>query len=225
VLSWLLLGGKCRDCKLPISSLYPTIELLVGLLGGLLFVQTIPDASALSTGALLAFGVKLVFVAMLVAQTYIDLRHYIIPNELSIYAAPFGILAALALGHLGHSGGPTWQSAVVGALAGGGLFGGIKLLYWLVRRREGIGDGDIKLAAMIGAFLGLPAIPFVILASSVTGALVGVPIALLQRKGAQLALPFGPFLALGAIVYLLHGPPLMARLFPGLDLLFGPLAS
>jgi leader peptidase (prepilin peptidase)/N-methyltransferase len=217
VVSWLLLRGRCRDCASPISSLYPTIELLTGLLGWLLFRRIVPGPGALDLPHLAAFGVYFVFVAMLVAQTFIDVKHYIIPDELSIYAAPFGILACVGLGWLGYGDAPSWRSSVVGAAAGGGVLLAVMGLFYLVRRKEGMGLGDVKLLAMIGAFLGaLPAVPFVLFTSALAGSLVGVPMALLQRRGLGTALPFGPFLALGAIAWLLHGPEWTERLFPGL---------
>ena len=217
VLSWLILRGRCRDCKSPISSLYPTIELLTGLLGWLLFRRLIPGPDALDLPHAAGFLVMLVFVAMLVAETYIDLRHTIIPDELSICAAPFGIGAALLLGWLDYPAAVPWRQSVLGAFFGGGSLLAVMGLYWLVRRREGMGMGDAKLLAMIGAFLGLwPAVPFVIFVSSVIGAMVGVPVTLLRRGGLSLALPFGPFIAVAAVVYVLHGPELMERWFPGI---------
>ena len=157
---------------------------------------------------------------MLVAQAFIDIRHYIIPDEFSIYAAPFGIVASVGLASLGYSAGPTWQQSVLGAVLGAALLGGVMLAFWLVRRTEGMGLGDVKLLAMIGAFLGaLPAVPFVLFVSAVSGSVVGVTFALLQRKGLSTALPYGPFLGLGAVVWLLHGPELVSRWLPALPLL------
>jgi len=216
VLSWLWLRGRCRDCGTAISSLYPTVELLGGCLGWLIFRRVIPGPDQLDPAHAVAFLVYFTFAAMLVASTFIDLRHFIIPDEFSIYAAPVGIAAAVLLGWLGYPDAPTWKQSVVGALIGGGSLGSVALLYWVVRRREGMGTGDIKLLAMIGAFLGaLPAVPFVILVSSVVGAVVGVSLMIVSRSGRYTALPFGPFLALAAIIYLLHGPELVERWFPG----------
>ena len=217
VLSWLLLRGRCRDCQSPISSLYPTVELLTGLLALLLYRRLIPGPAELDPGHAALFVVQLCFMAMLVAITFIDLRHTIIPDEMSIYAAPFGILAAAALTALHVPGAPTWQQSVVGALIGGGSLGLVSLTYWLIKRQEGMGLGDVKLLAMIGAFLGgLPAIPFVLLVSSCSAAVVGVSLAIVQRKGSKMAFPYGPFLAFAAVLYLLHGRELVERWMPGL---------
>jgi leader peptidase (prepilin peptidase)/N-methyltransferase len=210
VISWLVLRARCRDCGNPISSLYPTIELLTGCLAWLLWHRILPDPAALDLAHLAAFGVHLGFVCMLVAVTFIDIRHYIIPDEFSIYAVPLGVGASLLLTWLGYPEAVSWQQSVLGALAGGGTLLAIMGLWWLVRRQESMGLGDVKLLAMIGAFLGLaPAVPMVIVVSAVAGSLVGVPLALLTRRRLSLALPFGPFLALGAIAWLLHGPELM----------------
>ena len=210
VLSWLILRAKCRDCGTPISSLYPTIELLTGALAFVLWRSVVPGPEALDLAHAAAFGVYLLFTSMLVAVTFIDIRHYIIPDEFSIYAVPFGVAACALLTHLGYPGAPTWQQSVLGALAGGGGLFAVMAGWKLLRGQEGMGLGDVKLLAMIGAFLGVaPAVPMVIVIASVAGSLVGVPLALLTRKRLHLALPFGPFLALGALAWLLHGDALL----------------
>lgn len=220
VLSWLLLRGRCRDCGTSISALYPAIELLTGMVAWLIFRRVLAGPEDLDLPHLAAFGFYLVFAAMLIAQTYIDVRHYIVPDEFSIYAVPVGVAGAWLLGWLGYEGGPSWQQSVVGALAGGGTLGLVALVYWLLRREEGLGLGDVKLLAMIGAFLGaLPALPIVLMVGSICGAGVGITVLLLQRKGLRSAVPFGPFLAFGALVYLLHGDDLLRLLFPGMLLL------
>ncbi len=220
ILSWLLLRGRCRDCGTGISALYPAIELLTGLVAWLIYRRVIGGPEDLDLGHLAGFVFYLVFAAMLIAQTYIDIRHYIVPDEFSIYAVPVGVAGVLLVRWLGYDGVPSWQQSVVGALAGGGTLGAVALLYWLVRREEGMGLGDVKLLAMIGAFLGaLPALPIVLMVGSMSGAAVGITVLLFQRKGLRSALPFGPFLALGALVYLLHGEAILSSLFPGMRML------
>ena len=215
VLSWVLLRARCRDCGTAISSLYPTIELLTGLLAWLLWRRLVPDGDAMDPGNITAFGVALVFVCMLITQAYIDIRHFIIPDSLSVYAVPLGIMAAVLQESMGVVDAPTWQQSVVGAVAGAGSLGLVMVVFWLVRRREGMGMGDVKLLAMIGAFLGAwPAVPFVIFVSSVIGAAVGLPMALLRKNSLGMALPYGPFLALAAILWLLHGPELVELWYP-----------
>lgn len=220
VLSWLILRARCRDCGTGISSLYPTVELLMGLVAWLLFRRFVPGFRAFDAAHLVTFGVYFAFAAMLIAQTYIDIRHFIVPDEFSIYAVPFGVAACALMTWLGASGVPSWQASVVGALIGGGSLGLVAAIYWLIRREEGMGLGDVKLLAMIGSFLGpLPALLVVVLVASMTGAAIGGALMLTRRQGLRMAVPFGPFLALGALVYVLHGPALVARFLPGMGAL------
>ena len=221
LVSWLILRAKCRDCGSPISVLYPIIELMVGLMFWLVFRRFVPGLEALNSQGLMAFGLMALFVSMLIAMTFIDLRHYIIPDEFSIYAVPVGILGVILFAELGGSHpvlASGWRDAVLGAFIGGGSLGLIMGLYWLVRREEGMGMGDLKLLMMMGAFLGaLPAMPFILIVSSLAGAAVGLPMVVIGKKGLQVAMPFGPFLAFAAILYVLHGPEIVARQFPGLS--------
>ncbi len=219
VLSWALLRGRCRDCRAPISSLYPTIELLTGALAWLLWRRIVPEGIPGAVD-LAAYGVAFGFTCAMIAITYIDIRHYIIPDRFSILAAPVGIAASAWLEWLGHPAAIGWRQSALGALFGGGFILAISALYWLVRRRPAMGWGDIKLLTMIGSFLGaLPALPFVLMASCGAGALFGLPYAVLTRRGRTAALPFGPFLALAGVAWLLQGPELMERTFPGILLL------
>ena len=223
LVSWVLLRGRCRDCGNSISVLYPIIELMTGLMFWVLFHRFIPGPEALTQGHLLAYGLICAMVAMLIGQTFIDIRHFIIPNEFSIYAAPFGIVGMWAVSTFGVDYGVIasgWRDAAVGSVLGGGSLALIMGAYWLFRREEGMGMGDVKLLMMIGAFLGtVPAIPFVLIVSSLAGAAVGLPMALFGNKGLRVAMPFGPFLAFGAILYVLHGPEIIARFFPGVSFL------
>ena len=224
VLSWAWLRARCRGCSLPISPLYPAIELLVGCLGLLLWRKVVgPVEGALPLPDVAAWAVYLGFVSMLVASTYIDLRHYIIPDEFSIYAAPFGILAVLGLGWLGFDGvgagthlALTWQQSAVGALVGGGSLLAVWAVWRLLRGIDAMGFGDIKLMAMMGAFLGaLPAMLFIILFACLAGTAVGIPLMIKQRKGLKLMLPFGPFLAAGGVIYVYFGADLVQRYLLG----------
>lgn len=225
VVSWLLLRGKCRACSLPISSMYPAIELLMGLLSLLLFWRFVPSPSALALAPLASFGVHFVFVAMLVVVTFIDLRHYIIPDELSIYAVPVGVAASAGLAWLGAPGAVGLKSSLLGAVFGAGMLVTVMVLYRLVRGRAGMGWGDPKLLAMIGAFVGVvPALPFVLFVACLVGAAVGLLAAALSwRKngGMQMAVPFGPFLAFAAVVWVLDGPRLVEWWFPGVHYFIG----
>ena len=224
VLSWAALGAKCSGCKTPISALYPIIELLVGVLTLLLFRRIVPGWESLLTGwgDVAVWLFYTLFVFMLVGITFIDLRHYIIPDEFSIYAAPFGVAGCALLGWAGYTGAPTWQQSIIGALVGGGSLWLVMFGYKVIRGEDGMGFGDVKLLAMMGAFLGaLPAVPFIVLISSVLGSVVGIAIIVTQGRGFQAQVPFGPFLSVGAILYLFFGDAIIARWLPAFYLLPG----
>ncbi|AJE02890.1 prepilin peptidase [Geobacter pickeringii] len=190
VVSWLLLRGACRDCGARISPRYALVELLNGLLTLALFLKFGPTPS---------FLVLFLFCSALVAITFIDLDHQIIPDVISLPGIVAGFACSFFLPWLG------WKSSLIGIVAGGGSLLLVAWLYELFTKKEGMGGGDIKLLAMMGAFLGWRAIPFVIFASSLVGSIVGVTLMLVQKKDSKLAIPFGPFLALGAILYIFFG--------------------
>ena len=216
VLSWMLLGAKCRNCKAPISVLYPTIELMMGLLALLLFRFLVPSEAELTGYSLATWATYTAFLAMLVGLSFIDLRWKMIPDQFSIYAIPMGLVAVYGLSQLGeplHFTPPTLTDAVIGAVAG--ILGLLAIIgtYWLIRREEGMGMGDVKLLGMMGAFLGWQALAPIILIASVTGSVIGVALMLFQGRGFRSQLPFGPFLSLGAVVYLFFWPQLQETLF------------
>ena len=135
--------------------------------------------------------------------TFIDIEHQIIPDEISLS----GILIGFALSFLlnGHG----WLDSLFGIMLGGGSLYLVACGYQLLTGKEGMGCGDIKLLAMMGAFLGWKAVPFIIFSSSLIGSFVGVSIMLLQKKDAKLAIPFGPYLSFGALLYIFYGRPLI----------------
>jgi leader peptidase (prepilin peptidase)/N-methyltransferase len=137
------------------------------------------------------------FCAALLVIIWIDVRHQIIPDVISLPGIVLGFVFSLASPAL------SWQSSLIGLLLGGGVLYAIALLYYLWKKQEGMGGGDIKLLAMIGAFLGWQALPFVIFASSLTGSLIGIGAMIKQKKGGKTRIPFGPFLSLAALAYLL----------------------
>lgn len=171
VLSWVLLRGRCRACGWAIPLRYPLIEAVTGGLYALVAWHVAP-ALLLGDGMFaLAALHGLLLVTLLVGVTMIDLDHMIIPDSMSLG----GTVAALALSFVASPAtGVTWQLAGAGALAGALFFVLVSVLYFLVRRREGMGFGDVKLIACIGAFCGLGAIPFVIFGASIQGTLVAV---------------------------------------------------
>ena len=136
-----------------------------------------------------------VFSAALLVIIFIDIRHQIIPDVISLPGIVLGVLFSLVSNTV------TWQSSLIGLLVGGGVLYAIALLYTLLRKIDGMGGGDIKLLAMIGAWLGWQALPFIIFMSSTTGSIIGIIAMRSQKKGGQTRIPFGPFLSLAALVY------------------------
>jgi len=191
IVSYIILGGKCRSCKNPISLRYPVVEALTGLMSVALFMKYGPTVQ---------FLLFLLFSAALLVITFIDLSHQIIPDAISIPGIPFGIGASFFI--------PTvsWLESLLGILVGGGLLFLIAVGYKWITGRDGMGGGDIKLLAMMGAWLGWKAIPFIILASSLIGLLVGGGSGLLLKKGLRAKIPFGPFLAIASLIYIFFGP-------------------
>jgi leader peptidase (prepilin peptidase)/N-methyltransferase len=215
VLAWLWLGGKCRGCRSPISPLYPLIEALFGVLAVLLFRHVVPDLGDLDRAHLLAFAWYGWLLFALVGLTFIDLRHAIIPDPFSIYSVPVGVGGAALLGAVGYVGAPTWQQSVVGALVGGGLLAIIVLAASWWYGHEAMGWGDAKLFAMLGAWFGaLPALPGILMIAAVSGSVVGVALAIRRGRGLKMSIPFGPFIALGAVAWLFFGDALGVRLVP-----------
>jgi len=194
VLSWILLGGKCHKCGAPISIQYPIVELATGLL--FLLVAWLTPA-----GPLLA--ARLLFVVILVVLFGIDLHHQILPNVITLPGIAIGFLFSLVTP-------PGWMNSLIGIALGGGVLYAIAAAYYAVRREEGLGMGDVKMLAMIGAFLGWKAVLVTLILSSFAGALVGIGIIALSRGSMRLALPFGTFLAVGAIAAMIVGEPLVA---------------
>jgi len=184
LISFMLLRGKCRRCHSPISARYPLVEGLNGL--GFLFIlhQFGPTPQTL---------IYLLFFSSLVAVTFIDLSHKIVPDVITLPGMVLGVIAAstfLPPGPLG---------SIVGLLLGGGLFYLVAILSLAILKREGMGGGDIKLIAMIGAFLGWKSVLLTIFLAALSGSLIGISLILFRGKNRADLIPFGPFLALGAV--------------------------
>jgi len=190
LLSYLLLRGRCRSCGAGISLRYPLVELATGVLALLLFRRY---------GWQLQFLVEFLFVCVLLVIFCIDLDTMLIPDVLSLPGIAIGLAASFVTPRL------SWPESLLGIVLGGGLFYFIAVAYRRLRGQEGLGGGDVKLLAMIGAFIGWPGVVFTILTASVSGTLVGLVIMLRKREGLATMLPFGPFLALGAVCYLFWG--------------------
>jgi len=211
VLSWLLLRGRCRKCKAPISPQYPAVELLTGLL----FV-----ACYLMFG--LSFeGLKwAIFAALLVVLTITDLRERILPDVVNFTG--LGLALALSLFTTPIDGSAGWVAqrlfgvslprpalsladALIGAAAASGLLWVVAEGYFKLRGREGMGLGDVKMMAMAGAFLGLQRAMLTILLGSLLGSLIGSAVIAFRHKGRDFELPFGTFLGAGAILVVFFG--------------------
>lgn len=187
ILSYLVLRGKCRTCKVGISLQYPLVELCMALLSAALW-----NRFALS----LEFAIYFLFTAALLVIIFIDIQHQIIPDTISLPGILVGFAGSFVSSQI------TWQQSGLGVLLGGGVLYAVAYSYYLFTKREGMGGGDIKLLAMIGAFLGYQSLLYVIFFSSLTGSLVGLLAMIKQKKGGKTRIPFGPFLALGALTYL-----------------------
>jgi leader peptidase (prepilin peptidase)/N-methyltransferase len=187
ILSWVLLKGRCATCRAPFSVRYPLVEALTGTLFALFFYR---------------FGfhpltpVALLLVAALVVISFIDLDHQIIPDVISLPGIPVGFLCAFLVPWV------SWTDSLLGILLGGGSLLAIALGYEFLTKKEGLGFGDVKLLAMLGAFLGWTSIFPIIFIGSLLGTLVGVPLMLIRGADRKLALPFGPFLSAAALIHL-----------------------
>jgi leader peptidase (prepilin peptidase)/N-methyltransferase len=152
-------------------------------------------------GPLLA--TRLILVCILIALFGIDLEHQILPNVITLPGIAIGLLLSLIAP-------PGWKDALLGALLGAGVLYAIAGAYYLWRREEGMGMGDVKMLAMIGAFLGWQAVLVTLVLSSFAGAVIGLALMAAERGNMKFALPFGTFLAIGAVVAMLAGEPLVA---------------
>ncbi len=222
VLSWLWLRGKCGTCSSPIAPTYPLIELLGGLLGLLVYRRVIPNAASVDAAHLTAWAVLTVFVILLVIAAYVDLRHWIIPDQTSVYAIPFAVLSVVVLQFMDYDGwmAITWQTSVIGALVGAGALAAVSMVTRFIYGYQALGWGDVKLMGFIGAMVGpLPVIFVVFLVGSIIGSVVGLAYLLVRRRNGML--PFGPSLVLAAILYVLYGDVLTRVLVPGVGLALG----
>ncbi len=196
LLSFLLLKAKCRHCKRPISWIYPTVEILTGLLFVLSFWKF---------GLSWQFLSAVILLSALIVISFIDLKHQIIPDLISLPGILLGVVFSFLIP------GFHWLSSVIGVLVGGIFF---YLMAWggqALFKKESLGGGDIKLAAMLGAFLGWQKLIVVLFLSSFLGALVGLILMLtLKNFREKRIIPFGPFLALASVLALFLGDRLIA---------------
>ena len=195
VISYLMLGGKCKGCKSKISIRYPLIEALTGVVIG-----AVACKYGYTYSSLFAF----MFVFALVALTFIDFDTQLLPDDITLPLLWLGLLFNLNGGFVDI------KSAVLGAVFGYLILWSVYWLFKLVTGKEGMGYGDFKLLGAIGAWFGWQLLPAVILLSSVVGAIIGIAMIMFKGKSGGTAIPFGPFLALGGIAALFFGQQLSA---------------
>jgi leader peptidase (prepilin peptidase)/N-methyltransferase len=194
VLSYLFLRGRCRQCGARISVRYPVVELITMLV----FV-----AHYLVFGADIVLVPRLLFACSLIVLFAIDLEHHLLPNVITLPGIVVGLAFSLMLP-------PGPISSAFGIVIGGGLLWLIGEAYYRYSGQEGMGGGDVKMLAMIGAFLGWQLVIVTLVLSSVAGSLVGLLVLAIKRGGLKHALPYGTFLALGALAASLFGERLVA---------------
>jgi leader peptidase (prepilin peptidase)/N-methyltransferase len=193
VLSYAILGGKCSACKAPISMRYPAIELLTGLLSAFLIWHFGSGLMGLGT---------LAFAWLLIAMTFIDADTQLLPDDLTLLLLWLGLLINLNATFVPLS------EAVIGAAVGYLCLWSIYWLFKLTTGKEGMGYGDFKLLAALGAWLGWKMLPAIILLSSLVGAVVGIALIVLAKRGRDIPIPFGPYLAAAGLLALIYGKPL-----------------
>ncbi|MDY6972464.1 MAG: prepilin peptidase [Thermodesulfobacteriota bacterium] len=193
LISYVLLLGKCRHCRHFLAWHYPVVEALTGLLSLVLFIRF---------GLSYQYFLFLLFSTTLLVISFIDIHHKIIPDALSLPGIAAGWTTSVFLGNI------NWLDSLIGTIAGGGSLFLVGFVYEHLTGREGMGGGDVKLLAMIGAWMGWRPLPLIVLISSLTGAIIGSAFLLMAGKGFRFRIPFGPFLSLGALLYFFFGPEL-----------------
>lgn len=190
VISWLLLGRKCSQCKNAISARYPSIELLTAVMSAMVAYEL----------GFTVIGLTFIFATwLLVAMTFIDIDKMLLPDSLTLLLLWIGLAVSIFPSTINPS------TAIIGAIAG---YLSLYIVYWgfkLATGKEGMGFGDFKLLAALGAWVGWQQLPVVILFSSLVGAVVGIGIMMIAKKDTNLAIPFGPYLAAAGWLTMLYG--------------------
>jgi leader peptidase (prepilin peptidase)/N-methyltransferase len=216
VLSYLWLRGRCRRCGARISGRYPLVEILTAVLAAAIFWKFAgSDTGEVAAVRLGRFVVYFAFAGALIVLSFIDLDTKRLPDVITVPGTVILYIAAFAAHDVG------WKERAIGAAAGYLFVRLVADFYFYVLKREGLGLGDGKLLAMVGAVFGWKALPVVLFAASLIGTAVSIPILLAtrNRRGDGLALrqvqvPFGPFLALGALVYMFAGDKILRLVLP-----------
>ena len=218
VVSWLLLSGRCGHCRAKIPFRYMLIELLTGTLCALSFLRFGPSVTGLCAFA---------FICLFIVITYIDLDYMIIPDVITYPATTIGILIGIANRYLLGSQAVLLEApfvqnpiqSIAGLLMGPGLLIAVWWIYFKIRKKEGLGLGDVKLLAVCGATFGMECAWFTIFFGSILGSAIGMALLLVRRSSLSTYIPFGPYLAVAAVAYLFDVPTLVARIFnPSLSL-------
>jgi len=194
IFSFLLLKRKCRYCHAPISFRYPLVEIMGGLFAVCVYLKF---------GTTLEGLIYYFFIVALLVITFIDIDHQIIPDRITLPGIPLFFLASFAVPAIG------FKDSILGFIVGGGSLFAVAWAYHLATKREGMGGGDIKLLAMIGTLVGWQGVLFTIFVASAVGTFAGILSMIGHAKGRKLAVPFGPFLSIGAITYIFFGPALI----------------
>jgi leader peptidase (prepilin peptidase) / N-methyltransferase len=214
VLSYAVLGGRCRNCKVAISPIYPAVELLVGVLYLVLFLKD---------GLTIRLLTDIIFLSLIVPLVFIDLRHKLLPNAITypgflvmVFArllAPDAWIMSQTPGFLGLAGAPVWARSLVASLIGAAVGGGslwlVRELYYRVRGVEGMGLGDVKMMLMVGAYLGWPLSLLTIFIGSLLGSIIGMLAIAFRGGNMKMEIPFGVFLGPSAIICLFAGQSLI----------------
>jgi leader peptidase (prepilin peptidase)/N-methyltransferase len=193
IASYLVLRGRCRTCHAAIGPQYPIVEVLTAIMFGAAWWFYGPSVLLVS---------RLIFGCALIVLFAIDLEHHLLPNAITLP----GIVAGFILSFFTE---PGWVSSLVGILVGGGLLYAIAEAYYRVRHEEGLGMGDVKMLAMVGAFIGWQLTFLTLMMASVAGSVIGIGLIATKRGGMKYALPFGTFLALGAAAAATVGPAIL----------------
>jgi len=193
IVSFLVLRGRCRSCKESIGRRYPIVESLTAMMFAVAWWYYGPTALLMS---------RLVFGSALIVLFAIDLEHHLLPNAITLPGIVAGLLFSLVTE-------PGWLASVLGVLVGAGVLYGLAEIYYRVRHEEGLGMGDVKMLAMIGAFIGWKLTLVALMIASLAGSVIGLLLIATGRGGMKHALPFGTFLALGAAAAATVGPAML----------------
>ncbi|HEX6837062.1 MAG TPA: prepilin peptidase [Polyangia bacterium] len=209
IVGWMLLAGKCRHCRLPISPRYPLVEALSTLLALGVYARFVVGGDAPVELLAARFLVYFAFVGTLVVVAGVDLDHKIIPDAVTYPAIPAFFVAGILLRDVAP------LDLLFGLVAGYGVVAVTAELAWWILKREGMGYGDAKLLALVGALLGWRAVVFTFLLAPFFGLFIVVPVLIARRKQIRgVEVPYGPFLVAAALVYVFFGRQLWLMLFP-----------